>query len=328
MKRSRFVGLSVLVVAALIAPVASVAQTVGGIHRVGVIYLGGHHQVIVDGLRQGLRDLGLEEGKHVVFDLKEIKSGDWAAVGPAARDLERAHVELIYTVTTQVTIAAKKATTQVPIVFYVGVDPVAAGLVESFAKPGGRLSGVHSLSRDLTVKRMEILKEMVPKIHRVVTFYDDRETISKQNANLANKVAQQMGVQLVQRNVDSVEEMRAALQGLTSGGIQAYFHTPGGTATSQSLLTIDAARAKRLPTMFHDTSLVARGALAAYGHNYLEIGRLSAKHVQRILAGVQPRDLPVENYDKVGLALNLRTAREIGLTIPPSVRFRADQVIE
>src|SRR5262245_57701962 len=100
MRLSRFVGLIVLAVAALIAPVAPVAPTLGSIHRVGIIYLGGHHQLIVDGLRQGLRDLGLEEGKHVVFDLKEIKSGDWAAVGPAARDLERAHVELIYTVTT------------------------------------------------------------------------------------------------------------------------------------------------------------------------------------------------------------------------------------
>jgi putative ABC transport system substrate-binding protein len=162
----------------------------------------------------------------------------------------------------------------------------------------------------------------------VVTFYDSHEVISTENARLSREVARRMGVQLVERHMDSVEELRAALRGLTSGGVQAYFHTPGGMATSQAVLIIDAARAKRLPTMFHDTSLVAHGGLAAYGHNYYEVGRLSAKHVQRILAGVHPSDIPVENYDKIGLALNLRTAREIGVTIPPSVRFRADQVIE
>jgi len=328
MKPSRLVGLIVFALGAVVAPHVGHAQAPAKLPHVGAIYLSGHHQVIVDGLRQGLRDLGLEEGKHYGLDLREIKGGDWPAVGQAARDLERAHVELIYAVTTQVTLGAKQATTKVPIVFYVGVDPVAAGLVESFAKPGGRLSGVHSLSRDLTVKRMEILREMIPKLHRMVTFFDSRESISKENAQLAGKVAQRMGLQLVERHLGSVDETRGVLQGLTSGGIQAYFHTPGGTATSQAPLIIAAARTKKLPTMFHDTSLVALGGLAAYGHNYREIGRLSAKHVQRVLAGIPPKDLPVENYDKVGLALNLQTAKEIGLSIPQAVRFRADQLIE
>ena len=110
--------------------------------------------------------------------------------------------------------------------------------------------------------------------------------------------------------------------------MDAYFHTPGALATSQALLIIEATRSKKLPTMFHEQSLVAKGALASYGINYHEIGRVSAKHVQRILAGSHPKDLPVENYDKVGLTLNLRTAREIGLTIPPSLRLQADQIIE
>src|SRR5215471_3584888 len=158
MKPSRLVGLIVFALGAVVAPHVGHAQAPVKIPHVGAIYLSGHHQVIVDGLRQGLRDLGLEEGKHFVLDFKEVKGGDWSAVGQAARDLERANVELIYAVTTQVTLKAKQATTRVPIVFYVGVDPVATKLVESYAKPGGRLSGVHGLSRDLTVKRMEILR--------------------------------------------------------------------------------------------------------------------------------------------------------------------------
>ncbi len=293
----------------------------------GIIHFSGHHHVVVDGLRQGLRELGLEEGKHIVLDIREIK-GDLKAVEEAARDLERKKVDLIYTVTTSVTMAAKRATAQTPIVFFAGTDPVRAGLVEGFAKPGGRLTGVHGLSRDLTAKRLEVLKEMIPKLGRVVTFYNPGDAAAPENARLGREAARLLGVQFVERHVGSVEEFRLGLQGLRPREVDAYFHTPDAMVTSQALLIIDAARIKRLPTMFHEVSLVANGALASYGHNYLEIGRMSAKHVQRILAGTPPKDLPVENYDKIELAVNLRTARELGLTIPVSIRIRADKVIE
>jgi len=329
MSTSRLVGLVVLALGPLIAPYAGAGgQTPGNVHRVGIIHLSGHHHVVVDGLRQGLRELGLEEGKHIVLDIRDTK-GDLNTVGEAARDLERRKVDLIYTVTSTVTTAAKRATVQTPIVFYAGTDPVAAELVASFAKPGGRLTGVHGFSRDLTAKRLEILKEMIPRLGRVVTFYNPGDAGSRENARLGREAARQLGVQFVERHVGSIEELRLGLQGLKSREVDAYFHTPGGAmVTSQALLIIDAARVKRLPTMFHETSLVVHGALAGYGQNYYEIGRMSAKYVQRILAGTHPKDLPVENYDRIELALNLRTARELGLTIPPSVRIRTDKVIE
>jgi putative ABC transport system substrate-binding protein len=180
----------------------------------------------------------------------------------------------------------------------------------------------------VTAKRLAVLKEMMPKLGRVVTFYDPGELVSRENARLGRDAARQLGVQIVERHVGSVEELRLALQGLKSREVDAYFHTPGALQTSQALLIIETARGKKLPTMFHEQSLVAKGALASYGTNYQEIGRLSAKHVQRILSGSHPKDLPVENYDKVGFALNLRIAREIGLTIPNSLRLQADQIIE
>jgi len=294
---------------------------------VGIIHFSGHHHVVVDGLRQGLRELGLEEGKHIVLDIREIK-GDPKAVEEAARDLERGKVELIYTVTTQVTIAAKRATAQTPIVFFAGTDPVMVGLVESLAKPGGRLTGVCSLSRDLTAKRLEVLKEMIPRLGRVVTFYNPGDAAAPENARRGREAARQLGVQFVERHVGSIEELRLSLQGLKPREVDAYFHTQSAMVTSQALLIIDAARVKRLPTMFHEESLVVKGALASYGSSFHEIGRISAKHVQRILAGTHPKDLPVENYDKIELAINLRTARELGLTIPASIRIRADKVIE
>ena len=128
--------------------------------------------------------------------------------------------------------------------------------------------------------------------------------------------------------LEVLEDLRRSLQALKPREVDAYFHTPDILVTSQAVSIIEAARVKKLPTMFHEVSLVSKGALASYGHNYHQIGRMSAKYVQRILAGTPSRDLPVESYDKIELALNLRTAREIGLTIPSSVGVRADRLIE
>jgi putative ABC transport system substrate-binding protein len=316
-----------LTLALLAAPLSVKGQPPGTAHRVGIIYLSGEHREVVDGLRQGLRELGLEEGKHLVLDIRETKY-DLKAVETAARDLERGKVDLIYAVTTPVTIAVKRATAQTPIVFFAGADPVAAGLVESLARPGGRLTGVLGRATDLIPKRLEILKEIIPRLGRVVTFYDSAAAVSRENARVGREAARQLGVQWVERHVRSIEELRRGLEALKPHEVDAYFHTPDSMVTSQGRLVIDAARGKRLPTMFHHESFVEHGALASYGASYREVGRMMAKYVQRILAGTLPKDLPVENYDKIELALNLRTAREIGLTIPPSVRFRADTVIE
>jgi putative ABC transport system substrate-binding protein len=294
---------------------------------VGVIHHGREFRPWEDGLRQGLRELGLEEGQHLVLDIRETH-GDQKAVEIAATDLERGKVALICTVSMSVTLVARKATTRTPLVFFVGSDPVAAGLVEGFAKPGGRLTGVHNQLFDLTGKRLEILKELIPRLRRLVTFYDPSNPVTREAARRGREAAQQLGVQIDERRVSSAEELRRGLQGLRPREVDAFIITPDAIVASQSQLIIDAAKAKRLPTMFHEVSRVANGALASYGYNYREAGRMAAKYVQRILAGAHPADLPVENYDRIELALNLRTARDIGVTIPPSVRARADTVIE
>ena len=308
----------------LVAPHVAEGQTPTAVHRVGIIHLSGHHHVVADGLRQGLRELGLEEGKNIVLDIRQT-TDDLKTVEKAARELEQSKVDVIYTVTTPVTIAAKRATVNTPIVFSAGTDPIALGLVESLAKPGGRLTGIHGPTRDLTAKRLQVLKEIIPKLNRVVTFYSADEM---KMVRPAREAARQLGVQLIERPVSSLEDLRRSLQALKPREVDAYFHTPDILVTSQAVSIIEAARVKKLPTMFHEVSLVSKGALASYGHNYHQIGRMSAKYVQRILAGTPSRDLPVESYDKIELALNLRTAREIGLTIPSSVGVRADRLIE
>lgn len=297
------------------------------VYRVGVLLPGAHWYEIIEGLQVGLRELGLEEGKHFVLEIRDTK-GDLKAAEAAARNLEREKVNLIFTTRTSVTIAAKRATADIPIVFSAGADPVVLGLVESFAKPGGRLTGVYEPGTDLTAKRLEILKEIVPKLHRVLAFYDPRNRVASESAKLAREeVARLRGVELVERHFTSVKELQASVRAIRAGEVDAFFQLSDSMVNSQAQLIIDTARVKRLPTMFLDQNSVIKGGLASYAISFHEMGRLSAKYVQRVLAGVKPKDLPVQGVDKIHLVINLQTAKQIGLTVPDSILYRADKVI-
>ncbi|HEY3304406.1 MAG TPA: ABC transporter substrate-binding protein [Candidatus Binatia bacterium] len=295
--------------------------------RIGVLLPGGPLYETIDGLKEGLRELRLEEDKQYSLAIRDTK-GDAKAAEEAARNFEREKVNLIYALGSSVVIAAKKATTNVAIVFGMGSDPVVGGLVDSFVKPGGRLTGIHYLVGDLTAKRLEILKEILPKVSRVLTFYDPGNRIAVEAAKLGRTEAQRLGLKFVEKHVASVKELQKALQELKPGEADAYFYTSDARVVSQAQLIIDTARSKRLATMFHERSLVAKGGLASYGQNYYEIGRLSAKYVQKILAGAHPRDLRIETVEDVELAINLKTAKELGLSIPPNVLARANKVIK
>jgi putative ABC transport system substrate-binding protein len=281
----------------------------------------------LDGLKDGLKQLGLEEGKQYTLTIHDTQ-GDPKAAQEAARSLEREKVSLIYALASSVITAAKAATTNTPIIFCIGSDPVTGGLVDSFAQPGGRLTGVHFLNRDLTAKRLEILKEILPKAGRVLTFYDPGNRLATESAKLGREEAKRLGVKFMERQLLSVEELKKALQALKVGEADAYFYTPDAMVTGQAQLIIDAAKAKKLATMFHEKSLVAKGALASYGQSYYEIGWRSAKYVQKVLGGTPPGDLRIETFDDVELVINLKTANALGLTIPPNVLARAKKVIK
>jgi putative ABC transport system substrate-binding protein len=312
-------------VLAVLSPATGDAQA-PRLARVGVVYHGGALDPVVDGLKAGLKELGLEEGKHFALELRDLR-GDLKAAGPAARDLERQKVDLIFTNATSVTQAVKQATSEVPVVFTIGSDPVAMGLVQSVARPGGRLTGIHFQARDVTPKRLELLKETVAGLRRVVTFYDPQNTSAAAGARLARDAARQLGVELIEQHVSSVAALEARLKALAGGGFDAYLYVPDAMVASQGQRVIDAARAHRLPTAFHEPAWVDQGALLAYGVSYREVGRQAARYVEKILAGASPRDLPVESVDRLELGLNLRTARELGLVIPPAILIQAGTVI-
>jgi putative ABC transport system substrate-binding protein len=306
---------------------SAAAQPAKPPYRIGVLFPGGTLSQSIEGLKDGLRELGLDEAKQFTLTIRDTKS-DAKVAEEAAKSFEREKVNLIYALSTGVITAAQAFTTNTPIVFAIGSDPVTGKFVDSFAKPGGRLTGVHFLVRDLTAKRLEILREILPKLSRVLAFYNPTDRVAAEGAALAREEAKRLGLKLIERHVASSDELTKSLQGLKSGEADAYFFLPDTMVGGQSQLIIDTAMAKKIPTMFQEQSLVARGALASYGQNYREIGRLSAKYVQRVLTGTHPKDLKIETVDSVELAINLQTAKQLGIIIPPQVLARAQKVIK
>jgi len=221
----------------------------------------------------------------------------------------------------------KQSTKSVPIVFYAGTDPVTVGLVESFPRPGGRLTGVYSQTTDLTGKRLERLK-MVPRLRRVVTFYNPDNPSARQSLMIGRDAARQLKVEVIERPVTSLEELRAGLRALRPGEVDGYLHASDASMTSYADVIVDALRAKRVPFILQDRESVVRGALASYGLSYYAGGRLISKYVHRVLLGANPADLPVEQMNRLLLVINLKTAKAMGLTIPPSLLARIDEIIE
>ena len=297
------------------------------VYRIGVIHQGGPYRAVAEGFRSGLRELGLADGKKISLQISETKN-DPKIIDEAAKAFERDKVNLIYAITTAVAEPVKNATSTTPIVFAVGSDPVTSGLVQSFAKPGGRLTGVQYSVTDLTAKRLEILKEVLPKLNRVLLLYNPNNRSSREAAELARKAAKQFRIELIDRQAASVDELRQQLETVKAKEADAFFYISDGMVNSNAHLIIEMARRKNLPTMFSEQSVVAMGGLASYGQNFQEVGRLSAAYVQKIISGAQPRDLRIEIVDKLELVINLKTAKEIGLTIPPNVLARADKVIK
>src|SRR5437773_3242812 len=325
MNRGKIVLCLQLTILLLTVSLAEAQQ--GKIYRLGVVHKGSQFQAVVDGLRDGLEEVGYEEGKQIQLDSRDAK-GDLVVVEEAAKASEPEKANLIYAVTITLVTAVKESTVNVPIVFAVATDPVSSGLIQSFVKPGGRLTGVYYLTTDLTAKRLEILKEILPKLSRVVTFYNPNNPAPREAAKLGREAARQMKIQFTERHAASVEELRQGLRALKARETDAFFYISDGIVASQAQLVIDTAAAIKLPTMFQEQSIVAQGGLASYGQNFHEIGRLSAKYVQKVMTGSQPRDLRVETADKFEMAINLKTAKQIGLTISPNVLARADKVIK
>ena len=314
-------------IAALCLPIAMASAQESRTPKIGVILQGGPWYAVVEGLRDGLKDLGLIEGKHFLLDIHDT-GGNLGAVEDTARKLERDKINIIYTAATSVSLAAQKATDKTPIVFVAGTNPVTVKLVASIREPGGRLTGVHVRATDLIGKRLELLKEIIPDLHRVITFYDPENRSAIEGAKEAREAARLLGLELIERQVASVEELRKALQAFKRGEADAFVAVSDAMIDSQMQFLIDMSREKKLPTMLYELVAVDQGGLASYSADFKDAGHLSAKYVQQILAGASPAHLPVEGIDRLKFVINLKTARQIGLKIPEPILIRADRVID
>jgi ABC-type uncharacterized transport system substrate-binding protein len=316
-----------LLLALLMACHALHAQS-APVPTIGVLTPGGlSYDATIAGLRDGLREANLAEGKHFVLHIRDVK-GDLRAAEAAARTFEDEKVSLLCTFSTSTTLAAKRGTRRVPIAFYAGTDPVTVGLVDSYAKPGGRFTGVHGQATDLTAKRLQMMRDMLPRMRRVVSFYNPDNEAARRSLDLGRRAAQQLNIEVIERPVRSIEELRAALNALRRGEADGVMHVSDAMITSDADYIVQVAGKLKLATLFQDKEVVKRGALASYGLSYYAIGRQLSKTVERLLKGARPGELPVEQVDRVEFVVNLKTANALGLVLPESIRSRADEIIE
>lgn len=304
------------------------AQQTSPIPRIGILIAGGlqSDSQTVKGLRDGLKEIGYKEGENIQIEMRDVK-GDRRALKPVAGELVNQKVSLIFTTGTRATQAAKAATKEIPIVFRHPADPVALGFVKSLSRPGVNVTGVAGLSLQMTEKRIEILKEIIPQLRRLHIFYDSNSRLSQDNFAFAQKAAAKLGAEVVENSVKSAEELKASMSGIQKREGDALLHIPDDLVDGQADFIFDTAKKVGLPTMSYEETGVTKGALVGYGPNYHQMGRQAARLVDKILKGQKPQNLPVEHAKKFDLVINLRTASAIGASIPQELLKRADRVI-
>jgi len=320
MKRARR-GQLVLAALLLIVPLATEAQQARRPFRIGVVneaFAATHPTV--EGLKAGLREAGLAEGRDVAFDIR-FTEGDAQAVRPAVAALLKAGVDLIVTSGEGPTQAAKDATNAVPIVFTLVGDPVASGLVKNLAEPEANVTGVSSLQTELVAKRLEIVKTLVPSLRRVWLIHYGGDLTANRMILRARDAAPRVKVELVSRAVLNAQELALALGELR----------PGDALLAPEIATLDipvailnASLKSRTPAVFTTALWVGHGGLASYGPDYYAQGVQAAGLVARLLRGAKPADVPVEGADRIELAVNLKTADLLGITVPRKVMLRAE----
>ena len=275
--------------------------------------------------RQQLRELGYVEGKNIVFEARSAE-GKLDRFHTLADELVRLKVDVLFASSTNEARTLKNATQTIPIVFRVSTDPVADGLVDNLARPGGNLTGVTTISTELAGKRLELLKEIVPKLSRVAVLWDPRGESSEQWWKESQMAARELGLHLHSTKVSSADKFEEAFREIAKAHVAALSVSPGSVNTASPKPIIDLAAKYRLPAIYDRSEFVIAGGLMSYGPDRSESYRRAAVFVDRVLKGAKAADIPVEQPKKFEFIINLKAAKQIGLTIPPNVLARADRV--
>ena len=280
-----------------------------------------------EAFRQGLRELGYVEGKNIVIEWRSAE-GKFDRLPALVAELVRLNVDIIVTAGPQSTRPAKEATSTIPIVMAFDNDPVGNGFVASLARPGGNITGLSTLAPEISGKRLELLKEVVPKLSRVAVLGTSTSPGNAPSLKETELAAGALRVKLQYLDVLGPKDIETAFRAATKGRAEALLVLTGPVFNSQRKQLVDLAVKSRLPAIYPQTEYTEAGGLMYYGANTPDLFRRAATYVDKILKGAKPADLPVEQPTKFEFIINLKAAKEIGLTIPPNVLVRADNVIK
>ena len=314
----------VLLVATILGPAAAaMAQSPSKIPRITFLAPRSQPTDRVESFRVGLRDLAYIEGQNIKFDYRGHE--DRSQLVSIANELVREKVDVIVTQGGASSVAQKIGT--VPIVSGFSGDPIEAGFVKSLAKPGGNMTGITFLAFELVGKRLEALKEAIPRVSRVAVLSSPAHAGEQRELSETQKTARNLGVTLLHHQVNTTADVNAALDAILKDNANALHTFPDPVASAHRAQIVDFATKHRLPSVFGSRDYVEAGGLMSYGPNHDVIWRRMAVYVDKILKGAKPSELPVELPTKFELVINLKTAKQIGLTIQPNVLARADRVI-
>jgi putative ABC transport system substrate-binding protein len=300
------------------------AQQAKKVPRIGILTPTGRANFF-EAFRQGLRELGYIEGQNIAVEIRSAE-GKRDRLSTLASELINLKVDVIVTSTTPAIQAAKQATRTIPIVT-ISADPVGTGLIASPARPGANITGLSVLGPEISGKQLELVKETLPKVKLVAFVWDPANpglTLRFKEVEIASRT---LGLQIESLEVRTPNELESALESATGKRIGALI-VPPPIATAYRRQIVDFAAKKRLPAMYDDSQSVEAGGLMSYGANIADLFRRAAIYVDKILKGTKPADLPVEQPTKFEFTINLKTAKQIGVTIPPNVLARADKVIK
>ena len=329
--RRRFLQRSVLL-AGLIFLAACTAQAPlqppqPKMYRLGLFHVGlDHVPPSLQTLRDGLRELGYEEGKTIALDWRNLP--DEEAANATAREFVRDRVDLIVAFENQTLRATRAATSEIPTVFLHVDDPVVNGIVESYSRPGGNLTGFVG-QPDLPDKRLQLFKEVVPTLRTVLVLTDLRDPVSRPVLAATHRAAATIGLDLLEREASEAADLERIFQELRTGDADGIVIASQNLLVKHQGLILQLGLAKRMPLMSQRREWVEQGALVSYGANLARTGKAAAsRYVDRILKGAKPSDLPVEQADSLELVVNLKTAEMLGLQVPQSVVLLASDVVQ
>jgi putative ABC transport system substrate-binding protein len=319
------ITVAILVTFSLAFPHLSGAQPPKKVWRVGLSHVGlDHVPPSLEPLRQELKKLGYEEGKNIYLDWRNLPDED--AANTTAKEFVRNRVDLIVAFENQTIRAAKAATSTIPVVFLHANDPLADGFVKSMARPEGNLTGFFGLG-DLPAKRLELFKEMIPKLRRVLVPVDNEDPSTPRYLGELRTTAAGLKLQLVERPATTQADIERVFASIKRGEIDGVFPGSPNLNLKFSALMVRLASEKRVPFAAHRKEWVEQGGLFSYAHDLASVGPLAAQYIDRILKGTKPSDLPVQEPSRFEFVINLKSATQIGLTIPQWTLMKADRVI-